>query len=141
MGAQGLGESIGAEAAGRKVDDLPVGEVRREPPREIFLRESGQRRENEIGAAHGLADVERRHGNRDIARAAMVFQAQPSAGQNGREGCRVLPPEANVVAGLAHVGRSRIGSVAAAENCDFHAPPFPPCRRRSRHRAFISNLN
>ena len=109
-----------AEGAGRQEHDLAVGEMRRQRARDVVLRGRRRRTEDQLGAAHRLADV-----GRDERRACASWRPAKSL-------TMIVPPAARCAAtaarsrrhsrtswpGQRQIARRRERAVAAAEHRD-----------------------
>ncbi len=107
-----------AEGGGAEQHDLPLGEDAGEPPAEVLVGRRGQRRDHDVGVAHGLAEIRRRLVQ---ARGPLaLIRRQRDALRERAEILRAPAPEPHAVAGQRQVGRGREGAMTAAEDSDIH---------------------
>ncbi len=109
-------DHVAAEAPGRHQQDLAFLEMRRQRMGEIDLGEGRHRHDQELGVAHGGAEIGGRAHQPHLARARGVAQGQRLLVEHRPEGGRVAPPQPHRVPLLRQIGSSRVRPVAAPQN-------------------------
>ena len=97
--------------------------MRRHGAREIALRESRHRRQDEHGIGERIRQRRRRELDLNLAPSLKVLEPQAAALEHRREGRRVAAPEAERVTLLCKIDGGGIAAVAAAQDGDAHVSP------------------
>ena len=123
---RGLGENHRAERRRRQEHHLAVAQMRRELRRDVVLRESRGRAQDQFGAADGFGDIGRHQRELHVVAAVGILDddARARGAMRGHRG-GIAPPQPHLMALQRKIARRRERAVAAAEHRDLHIV-FPP---------------
>ena len=116
------GEDHRTKSGRRQEHHLAVGEMRRDQPGDIGLREGRGGAEDQFGIADGFGDIRRHQCQLHVVPAVDVLD--DNAGARRAMFChlrRIAPPQPDVMPLQGKITGGRERAVAAAEYCDTHS--------------------
>ena len=114
------GEDHRTKSRRRQEHHLAVGELRRDQPGDIGLREGRGGADDQFCIADGICDVRRDHRQLHLVTAVDVLHDNARARRPLFATYVVAPPQPDVMALQGKISRGRERAVAAAEYCDTH---------------------